>query len=509
MILLLTAILCPGTSAQSPSETAITHVTVVNTEKRVRLDDQTVLVMGKQISTVAPSRSVVVKPGINVVDGRGKFLIPGLWDMHTHVIDPDAPGSPEVILPLFIAEGITGIRDMGSASLDSILQLRADVASGKRVGPRMIVAGKVIDGEPTVFPPDAPIARTSDEGQRTVDSLLQRRVDFIKTYEMLKPEVFRSIVQRAKLHKVAVAGHVPLTIDAGDASDLGMRSFEHLRNIDLACSSEADALRVARTRQLDSQVGYTGKASPVTASWSAGYGAGEKVRADIHAAQRPRALDTEDPARCASLIARLARNSTWQCVTLIIQSAALDPGQIERVQPTLRYVPPFIRSRWERGYETFAALSTERKDQIRRWQKWEANLVGRLAKAGVPLLAGTDESNPFVVPGFGLHEELYLLVTFGNLTPMEALRAATFEPARFLGETARLGTLAAGKAADLVLLDGDPLADIRNTKKIRGYLPMDAISIGLLLTNSSVTRSAQPKDNQTRPWSEGVTVLHR
>jgi imidazolonepropionase-like amidohydrolase len=285
---------------------------------------------------------------------------------------------------------------------------------------------------------------------------------------MLKPEVFRSIVQRAKLHKVAVAGHVPLTIDAGDASDLGMRSFEHLRNIDLACSSEADALRVARTRQLDSQVGYTGKASPVTASWSAGYGAGEKVRADIHAAQRPRALDTEDPARCASLIARLARNSTWQCVTLIIQSAALDPGQIERVQPTLRYVPPFIRSRWERGYETFAALSTERKDQIRRWQKWEANLVGRLAKAGVPLLAGTDESNPFVVPGFGLHEELYLLVTFGNLTPMEALRAATFEPARYLGETARMGTVTAGKTADLVLLDADPLADIRNTKRIRG-----------------------------------------
>jgi imidazolonepropionase-like amidohydrolase len=466
LILFLTTIACVGTDTRLPPPIAITHVTVVDVEKGLRLDDQTVLLIGNQISAVAPSSSVVVKRGATVVNGRGKFLIPGLWDMHTHVIDPDAPGSPETILPLFIAEGITGIRDMGSASLNSILQLRADVRSGRRIGPRMVVAGKVIDGAPAVFPPDSLIARTPDEGQRAVDGLLQRGVDFIKSYEMLQPEVFRAIVEEAKRHKIALAGHVPLTIDAGDASDLGMRSFEHLRNIDLACSSEADGLRAARTAQLAKQSRYTGSADPLTASWSAGYGSGEKVRADIHAAQRPRALDTEDPVRCTALIARFARNSTWQCVTLFIQSASLDPGRIERVRPTLRYVPPVIRTRWERGYQTFAALPDERKNQIRRWQEWEAQLIGRLAKANVPLLAGTDESNPYVVPGFGLHEELDALVTFGNLTPTEALRAATLEPARYLGETARLGTVAAGKDADLLLLDADPLADIHNTKKI-------------------------------------------
>jgi imidazolonepropionase-like amidohydrolase len=467
---------------------AITHVTVIDVERGRRLPGHTVLVAGRRVRAAGPDAAVRVPAGARVIDGRGKYLIPGLWDMHVHVSDPDIPGPPELVLPLFVATGVTGVRDMGSASLDTILRLRAEVREGARIGPRMVVAGKIIDGAPLVFPPDELLARTPEEGRRAVDSLADRGVDFIKAYEMLRRDVFLAVLDEARRRGLPVAGHVPLTVDAAEASDSGMRSFEHLRNIDLACSARADSLREARAATLEANAGYAGGASEGTAAWSAGYGAGEKVRRDIHLAQRRRALDTEDPSRCAALLARLARNGTRQTATLFIQSEVLDAERQARLGPTLRYVPGAYRERWERGAASFAALPAARLAGARRWQSWEAALVRRLADAGVPLLAGTDASVASVVPGFGLHEELDALVRLGNLTPLQALRAATLEPARFLGATDSLGTVAAGKLADLVLLDADPLADIRNTQKTRAVVVngrlLDRVALDALLTGA-------------------------
>jgi imidazolonepropionase-like amidohydrolase len=324
---------------------------------------------------------------------------------------------------------------------------------------------------PPVFPPDAIVVRTAEEARRAVDSLADRGVDFIKSYEMLRAESFRAVLGEAKRRGLSVMGHVPLAVDAGEASDLGMRGFEHLRNIDLACSSKADSLRAARDSVLEARAGYAGGSSAGTAAWSLGYGAGEKVRGEIHNAQRPRALDTEDRARCSALLARLARNHTWQTATLLIQTRLLSGFDTSaRLSATLRYVPRANRDRWEEATQHVAALPSEQRAALRRWSAWEAALVRRMRDAGVPLLAGTDESTPYVVPGFGLHEELGALVELGGLTPAEALRAATLEPARFLHREATLGTVVPGKLADLVLLDADPLADIRNTTRVRAVI---------------------------------------
>ncbi len=140
------------------------HVSVINVRDGATLGDQRVVISGNRITSVGSASQVSVPRNARVIDAQGQYLIPGLWDMHTHVIDPDSPGSPDVSLPLFVANGVTGIRDVGSSSLDSIVELRSTIRSGERVGPRMLISGKLIDGRPVVFPPNAVLARTAAVG---------------------------------------------------------------------------------------------------------------------------------------------------------------------------------------------------------------------------------------------------------------------------------------------------------------------------------------------------------
>jgi len=218
----LLALWAPPLSGQGAPSVALTHVSVVEVGTGRLQSNQTVVINGGRIAAVGRTGSVPVPTGTMNVDATGKYLIPGLWDMHTHVVDPDMPGGPEVSFPLLVANGITGIRDMGSSDLDSIIKLRGEVRAGTRLGPRILVAGKVLDGVPLVAPPDEWPARTPVEARRAIDSLATRGVDFIKSYEMLQRDVFLAIVDRAKRHRLPLAAHVPLVIDAAEASDLGV-----------------------------------------------------------------------------------------------------------------------------------------------------------------------------------------------------------------------------------------------------------------------------------------------
>jgi hypothetical protein len=440
----------------------------------------------QRIVTVAPSAQVSPPTTKHVVEASGKYLIPGLWDMHTHLFGVYVPGAPAVTFPLLIANGVTGVREAGGF-LDLQLAWRDEVTSGRVIGPRMVVSGQVLDGVPTAYLPVATVVRTPAEARNAVRSLKNRGAELVKAYEMLGADVYWAIIDEAKRQHLPVFGHVPLTVDAGAASDSGVRSFEHGRNIEVACARNADGLRAARTKLLENgtaRIGY-------------------ELRSEIHWLQRPVALATIDEARCAALIGRLARNGTFQTPTLFESSReARRPDTLSRVREALRFIPGSVRAEWEawsRGRDRY----TEAQVSARvAHAAWLFRLARQMRDAGVPLLAATDLGVPYMVPGLSLHEDLALLVEAG-LTPAEALQTATWNPARYLDAIDRQGAVRPGYLADLVLLDGDPLADIANTRRIRAVVAdgryLDRESLDRMLAMAEQAAASGDADKPRRP----------
>jgi imidazolonepropionase-like amidohydrolase len=376
-----------------------------------------------------------------------------------------------------VAHGVTGARDV-EGYLDLLLAWCAEIDSGRMIGPRILGTGPMIDGVPVVYPPMAVVARTPDDGRRIVNGLAARGADFVKAYEMLRRDTFFAIVDEAKKHSLPVVAHVPLTVLAGEASDAGVRSFEHLRNLELACSRDAEALLIERTAILEAGTGRIGM----------------ELRTQIHQAQRMRALETYDAERCTALLSKLAANGTWQ--TPILAEETEETFRLDlrdSVRESLRWVPDSNRAAWEASSKEAAALTPNAVAARKRHAEWLVGLVGQMNKKGVGLLAGTDISVPWMVPGAGLHEELSSLVEAG-LTPLEALRTATWNVARYFERSTDFGTVAPGRIADLVLIDGDPLADVRNVRRIRAvvengrYLDRTALD-GFLAAAERTTRS--------------------
>jgi imidazolonepropionase-like amidohydrolase len=458
---------------------AFNHVTVVDVVQGRLLRDQVVRITGGRIVEVAPAAGARIPKATRVVDATGKFLIPGLWDMHTHLLGGVPPGCPEVTFPLTVAHGVTGVREVGSF-LDFLQAWSAEVESGRIVGPRIVGTGPLIDGLPTVYPGISIVARTPENARQTVDLLSRRGADFVKAYEMLRRDTFFALVEQAKKNGLAVVAHVPLAVLAGEASDAGVKSFEHLRNIEFACSREADTLLAERIVALEAGVGRDGA----------------ELRSEIHSAQRTRALNTYDAERCTALLRKFAANSTWQTPTLFLNTREVRrPDLREDLRERLRWVPDRQRVEWEAWTNRVSSMKPEAAAAIKRWADWEVQLVRRMNEEHVGLLAGTDVATPWTIPGVALHDELSALVEAG-LTPLESLRTATLNPARYFEKTSEFGTVAPGMIADLVLIDGDPLADIRNVRRISGvvangrYLDRAALD-AMLATAEELARSGK------------------
>lgn len=431
---------------------AFVNASVVDVENGRTVADRTVLIRGNRIVDVGPASRRRYPAGTALVDAAGKFLIPGLWDMHVHVT---WGGMASWSFPLLVAHGVTGVREMG-ADVDSLLYWRGRTARGEIVGPRIVGTGPLLDGVPPARPEVSLVVRTAAEARHAVDSLAARGVDFIKVYEMLQRDVFLAIMNGARRIGLPVSGHVPLTVDAGEASDLGMRSLEHLRNLDLACSSVADSIREAHAAALRDGGGRPGM----------------QLRTEMHRLRAARVRATYDPAGCTELLQRLARNGTWLVPTLSVASVyLLHPDTSDAGRARLRYVPAALRNEWQ----NFARQAALRPPNIAMVQADGLAALRRMVALArthkVGMLAGTDLAPviAWIFPGFSLHDELSLLVGAG-LSPGEALQAATMNPARYLGVADSLGTVAAGSVADLVLLDANPLQDIRNTQRIRGVM---------------------------------------
>ena len=398
---------------------AIENVTVIDVETGERSTDQTVLVRGNQIAEAGPAGQVQVPAGARIVDGSGRFLIPGIWDMHVHALR-----APQRALPLAVARGVTGVRDMG-ATIAMVPETRAAIANGL-VAPRLYLAGENLEGVPGQRPGHPPntVLSTPEEGREMVRRLAEVQVDFLKAHTALKRDVYDAILDEAQGFGLPVDGHLQPGMDITEASDAGQRTIEHLNGLRMACAAD------------------------------------------------PAAIDRDEPdappiqidrAQCRETIQHLAQNGTW-------------------ITPTIG------------GPGSGNARSRDFNLRITRLA----------ADGGVRLLAGTDFGGAgYAVFNYSsadrsVMDELAGLVEAG-LTPLESLRTATVNPAILIGMEDQLGSVEPGKLADLLLLDGDPLVDIANTKRIAAMVLngrlIDAAEAQRMLDEEMATRERENSDS--------------
>jgi imidazolonepropionase-like amidohydrolase len=418
-------------SGASASTLVLSHVTVVDTSGGPLQTDMTVTVTDQHITAVEKSGDARPSAHAHVVDARGKYLIPGLWDMHVHTVFGDwLPANEKITLPLFVANGVTGVRDMGS-DLNVVKQWRSEIAAGKLLGPRMYIAGPMLDGPTPRFPSSAPVANAAD-GRRVVDELKEQGVDFIKIQSLIPRDGYFAAAAEAKKLGITFVGHVPDAVRASEASNAGQKSIEHFTGVFEGCSTIEDQLLV-----------------------------GPKSLG--------RNVSTYDAQRAKVLIALMAKNQTWQVPTLVWERGQWLVDDIDvSHDPLTKYAPSAWKARtWPMFVKDIMKdMDTDPLPVRKRFVQMELDMTLAMFRAGVPFMAGTDTAaGVHIFPGFSLHDELALFVKAG-LTPMQALQTATRNPAQFMGRLADMGTVEKGKVADLVLLDANPLEDIGNTKKI-------------------------------------------
>ncbi len=452
----------PAPAAELPARAAlaIEHVTVVDVAGGELSGPCTVLIVGGKIHAIGDATAVSVPPGATRVDGRGRYLIPGLVDMHVHLFNNSSRRPPnEWTFPLFIANGVTGVREMWTepSSMGVVNRWRAQVAGGDLIAPRVLAAGAAVRAE------NPATARAKVREAKAAGS------DFIKIFTEVAEAPWRAILDEARALKLPVVGHIPGGISLLASATAGQRGNEHLTQAYEACSPREQ-------EWLDSRAGLPGPAIAQLA---------EKQEREV--------LESFDQSRCDQLASALARTGQVQVPTLVLAHFEARGARTEfRDDPRWRYLRADEQVRWDRilrlGEKVEMKLVALRRDISLR-------IVRTMHAAGVRILAGTDAPMPLGYPGFSLHAELELLVEAG-LTPAEALRAATLWPAEFLGMAATRGSVAAGQDADLVLLDENPLTDIRHAQRIRAvvlagrWLPRSELDS--LLASAAVKVSPDP-----------------
>lgn len=435
----------PPPATTPPAGTlAITGVTVVDVARGRSRPRSTVLVRGDRIIEVGPAGEVRVPPHATVVPGAGKFLVPGLADMHVHSVPLE-----RTFPPLYLANGVTTVREMGG-NPDAVTY-RDRVAAGTAFGPRSQATRVLVDGAPSLWegigPPYVAVADAA-QARAAVREQQAAGADFIKVYTRLSPEAFHAIAEETRKLGIPFLGHCSDFVSLPEASDAGIRSIEHLWQFWYATSREEARLR----REV--------AAVPIAGGEYGGW------YTKMHDAEYEAARST-DRRKAAAVLDRLAANGTFVTPTLVQHRVADTPSTVRTDDPRTRYLPTAYAEVMQVQLRQIYQQGRTRAQDVERRELFERrmDLVPELAAAGVPLLAGTDTGTPSLVPGFALHEELELLVRAG-LTPAQALRSATLEPARYLGLEDEQGTVEPGKVADLVLLDADPLRDITNTTRI-------------------------------------------
>tara|TARA_R110002110_G_C13446529_1_gene716664 strand:- start:1827 stop:3395 length:1569 start_codon:yes stop_codon:yes gene_type:complete len=429
---------------------ALVDVTIIDVEQDAALAGQTVVLRDGHIERVGPVSKVELPADIRSLDARGQFLIPGLWDMHTHSIKR----SPQFHHALYIANGVTSVRDMsGCLSEDDPYwacphdrrRWTSEAVRGERVSPRYPLQSSYQTNGGNEVPEGLP-AFFRLEGPAHADELAafyrDQGVDFIKTYTELTPQQFAWIARSARKQGLGIAGHRPVKVSLAAALAMGQRSFEHGRLFLFECFDGAQAFRTAP--------------DPLAA---------------YNATLRMRLLTERDEVACAQHMGNMAEAGAWWVPTLTtLRMAVTAAGPAAHKDPRLADVPWLRRKLlWEPDARRAAAepLGNDGRSIHARLFALASQDVREANAAGVRILAGTDTTDTLVFPGSSLHDELQMLVDAG-LTPAQALRTATIAAAEFAGARATHGTIVSGNVADLLLLEANPLVDIAHTRRIAG-----------------------------------------
>lgn len=450
IVLLLVAVFLP-TQQLRPAVLALKHVTVIDMTGAAPKPDRTVVITGNRITTIGRTGEVPIPRDAQLIDATGRFLIPGLWDMHVHALRKERVDN---FLPLFVANGITGVRDIGTTAdgFAALGQLRQEIASGTRIGPRIIAAGRILDGAKPAVPENSIPFANPTEAREAVRFLKQAGANFIKVYDGVPRDSYFAIVAEAKKLNIPFVGHVPNEITSIEASDAGQKSIEHLGTILRDCSMLEPEIVEERVNAIIRSNDKPNGPSLIPVRIAA------RTKIQLATYSRP---------KCEQLFARFVKNGTWHVPTLMIKqiSAFVDPANLKN-DPRMKYISPDSLERWKPENNRFLKyLTPEIIETRKQLYRKEVELVGAMHRAGVKFMAGTDVPGLYMYPGFSLHDELELLVQAG-FTSMEALKTVTYNPAAFLGELNSHGTVQSGKVANLVLLDSNPLENIANTKRI-------------------------------------------
>lgn len=425
--------------SQSDRRMAFIRITVLDVRTGELKPDMTVLTGSGRIIEIGKTADVRVPEDARLFEGSGKFMIPALWNMHVHSVNY---GAATKAFPQLLASGVAGVRDM-AAPLDQVLRLRQETNDGSTLGPHMLVAGPMLVGP---IPPQLAAMKliqavnSPENGKASVRSLKKAGVDFIKVNDSLPEDTYTAIALEAQKQHISFAGHVPPWIGAAQASDRGQRSIEHLGGphhaVLIACSGHETELKAQASSILKAEI------------HAAFQGVEDPDPGELRAAFTRGILESYSERKAAMLFERFRRNETWQAPTLVA-----------------------IRGLWDR--KDLGAEDRKYGEQIKQKQ---LQVVGAMWRGGVKIMAGTD--GPLSEAGPALHRELALLVQSG-LTPLAAIQAATIRPAEFMRKLDQYGWVERGKAADLLILDANPLDDIANTKRI------SAVVVGGRLVHTS------------------------
>ncbi|HVG17305.1 MAG TPA: amidohydrolase family protein [Chitinophagaceae bacterium] len=398
LLSLLFVVACsPVRKATVHGRIALTNVTLVDVLNGSLHPNKTVIVGGDRIIEIGTALNTRIEEGTSVIDAQGKYLIPGLWDMHVHL-----EMATKESLPFFIAYGVTGVRDMGAKSFDSIRQWRNEIKQGTQTGPHIIAPGPMIDG-PFFVDVLRVTVNTPSEARKAVDSLVALGVDFIKVHQQISKDAYLALADQAAKHKIPFVGHKPASLPLQAVIKAGQSSIEHTL--------------------------FTPDLNDTTIS----------LLKDAGVFFTPNLL----------IIDKIARYNDSSL----------------RNDKRLGQVSPILKQHWKKQTEAWGDNVSKTVEYMQSGMPGMQQQTASLQRAGVPLLAGTDLGVPYVYPGSSLHEELELLVSSG-LSPLQALQTATINPARFFKKEHEMGSIQKGKRADLVLLNANPLENISNTKDI-------------------------------------------
>ncbi len=470
-IILLNLPITDPPAAQKPASSIfIQNASVVDLEGD-SIVQQSILIENGRISNIGSPDSIKIPRQAELIDASGKFIIPGLWDMHTHLMPKF---SEQLTLPLFLASGVTNIRELGGGDYQKIKGLDQSVRSGKLVGPRIQAIGAEFVNS----------LKSKEHGQQVLDRFEGSGHDFVKIYNAVLPEYFFPFMEEANKKSIKVLGHKPRAVKAIEASRVGFKSFEHARLFLFECYPGAEELRQ------NYHARYTGKNEG-----SGRLDGTENLR---------KMVDNHSEAMFQALVDTMIAYDTWFCPTHITRKMdAFADNEDFRKDPRLKYMHWLQKRGWMSDADGMVKRDPSpegRKAYMDFYQKG-LELTGKAHRAGLKILAGTDANDTYCFPGLSLHDELQELVEAG-LSPVEALRTATVLPAEYFGMENEHGSIASGKIADLILLDANPLEDISNTQKI------DAVIFnGAIYNRETLDKQLKAVEKFANTWNSAAQFL--